>query len=155
LPGEIESGDGYVVAPFQNGVLIAVADGLGHGCEAAAAARLATESLRSRSQWPVIDLIEYCHAALQKSRGVVLSLASIDADKNQMNWIGMGNVEGALFRADPTAQRTREILPHRGGVIGYQLPPLRVQTLSIASGDTVILATDGIEGGCLTASPAD
>src|SRR5262249_27623388 len=119
----------------------------------AAAARIATESLRSRAQWPVVDLIQYCHSVLQKSRGVVLSLASIDADKNQMNWVGIGNVEGALFRADPAAQRLRELLPYRGGVLGYQLPPLRVQTLSIASGDTVIFVTDGIESGCLVASP--
>src|SRR5437867_365164 len=40
LEGERESGDLHLVQPVTDGVLIAVVDGLGHGEEAAAAARL-------------------------------------------------------------------------------------------------------------------
>ena len=34
----------------------------------------------------------------------------------------------------------------RGGVVGYSLPALRIATLSVAPGDTLIFATDGIGG---------
>ena len=38
----------------------------------------------------------------------------------------------------------------RGGVVGYQLPPLRAETLLVFPGDTLIMATDGIRGGFAT-----
>ena len=38
MPGEMVSGDQYVVWPLPDGVLLAVVDGLGHGPAAAAAA---------------------------------------------------------------------------------------------------------------------
>ena len=50
------------------------------------------------------------------------------------------------MRASPSAQPAREALPLRGGVIGYQLPPLRVTTLGVMHHDLVILATDGLRG---------
>ncbi|MEN8132970.1 MAG: hypothetical protein ABFS45_22890, partial [Pseudomonadota bacterium] len=41
----------------------------------------------------------------------------------------------------------RETLLLRGGVVGYQLPPLRASQLSITPGDTLVFATDGIRNG--------
>ena len=41
LPGHAESGDHHVVRCNRNGVLIAAIDGIGHGEEAADAARMA------------------------------------------------------------------------------------------------------------------
>src|ERR1700692_1030325 len=84
LPGETESGDLHLVAPLPTSVLIAVVDGLGHGPEAAFAARTAPASLRERPQNEIADLMRRCHASLQRTRGVVMSIASIDAETNQM-----------------------------------------------------------------------
>jgi len=41
LPGQYESGDGYVCETFTDGVLLALVDGIGHRPEAAAAAETA------------------------------------------------------------------------------------------------------------------
>ncbi len=46
LEGEAESGDLHVVQRFPKGVLVAAVDGLGHGPEAAAAARSAVATLK-------------------------------------------------------------------------------------------------------------
>jgi negative regulator of sigma-B (phosphoserine phosphatase) len=35
----------------------------------------------------------------------------------------------------------------RGGVVGYRLPLLRTSTLPVSPDDTLVLATDGIDGG--------
>ena len=40
LPGPSVSGDLHLVEPFAHGALVAVVDGLGHGDEATAAARI-------------------------------------------------------------------------------------------------------------------
>ncbi len=109
--------------------------------------------LREHPEDSVVDLMQRCHAALQKSRGVVLSLASFDAGANRMTWLGVGNVDGVLFRANPAAQRERESLQTRGGVVGYQIPSLRAAPLPVAGGDMLVFATDGIMGAFHTESP--
>lgn len=63
-----------------------------------------------------------------------------------MTWMGVGNVEGLLWHGDVSGRPSREALPLRGGVVGYQLPPLRVFSLPVARGDFVIFASDGIRG---------
>jgi phosphoserine phosphatase RsbX len=144
LHGERECGDLHVVAPFTGGVLAAAIDGLGHGSEAAAAARVAGEILCAHAGEPVLRLIERCHEALHKMRGAVLSVASIDTAAQMMSWAGVGNVQAILLCQNRAAPRRREVLNARGGVVGYKLPLLREAALPIAPGDTLVFATDGV-----------
>ena len=145
LPGERESGDLHVVSHFENGVLIGVMDGLGHGPDAAAAARAAAEVLQARAGEPVAALVKHCHEGLRKTRGVVLSIASLDATERVMSWIAVGNVEGILFRADRSSRPARETVLMRSGVVGYQLPPLRAAAHPLQADDVLVFATDGIK----------
>lgn len=144
LLGHGESGDLHLVRCTRNGILIAAVDGLGHGEQAADAARSAMSVLRGDLDEPVISLVERCHERLRRTRGVVLSLASIDPDQGMMTWLGVGNVQGVLMRANGAKGPTQEMLLLRGGVVGSQLPPLQATVLPIARGDTVYFATDGI-----------
>ena len=145
-PEQAESGDRYVVAPFASGVLLGAIDGLGHGAEAAAAARAAVTLLEEHRADPVVDLVQRCHTALAATRGVVMSLASFDALDRSLSWIAVGNVEGIVLRADPAASPSRQTLLLRGGVVGYHVPELQASTLPVSPGDTLVLATDGIRG---------
>jgi negative regulator of sigma-B (phosphoserine phosphatase) len=138
------SGDNHVVRQFAGGVLLGVVDGLGHGREAAAAAGIAVETLERHAEEPVVPLVRRCHDALRGSRGVAMSLASIDSVDNSMTWIAVGNVEAVLLRRDAGAAVKWERLLLRGGVIGYQLPALRASLTSVRAGDMLILATDGL-----------
>jgi phosphoserine phosphatase RsbX len=144
LAGQPESGDLGLVLPFPGGILVGAVDGLGHGDEAAAAARAAAEVLRSQPDAPVIWLVRECHEALGETRGVVMSLASFNARYATMTWIGIGNVEGLLVRADGAASPPRETLLLRGGVVGFKLPELGAAVLPVGRGDTLVFATDGI-----------
>jgi negative regulator of sigma-B (phosphoserine phosphatase) len=147
LAGEAESGDLHVVADFPGGALVAAIDGLGHGPEAAAAARAAATILHSHANEPVIQLVQRCHEELHKTRGVALSVASLHVGSASLAWLAVGNVEGMLFRADKAARPARESILLRSGVVGYQIPPLRAAVLPVWSGDTLVFATDGISGG--------
>jgi phosphoserine phosphatase RsbX len=150
MAGESESGDLHVVQPFSGGVLVAVVDGLGHGPEAAVAARAAAHALRRDAGEPVGTIVRRCHADLRKTRGVVLSLASFDARDETMSWLGVGNVEAVLFRTDGSA---KEALVLGNGVVGYQLPRLRESILQVSAGDALVLATDGIRQEFARTSP--
>jgi phosphoserine phosphatase RsbX len=142
-----ESGDLHVFAPFPYGALVAVIDGLGHGPEAAAAARVAASILTANAALPVRDLIERCHEGLRPTRGAVMSLASLDARSSTVEWCGVGNVEGVLLRASPTSARASEAIGTRGGVVGFRLPPLHVRTVPISPRDVLVMVTDGIRNG--------
>ncbi len=136
-----------MVQPFPNGVLVAAVDGLGHGEEAAAAAKLAVSILERHAQEEVIALLRRCHEALRGTRGVAMSLASVRAPDSMLTWLGVGNVEGILLRDAANANPRRESLLLRGGVVGAELPPLRVSVIPVMRGDTLIFATDGIREG--------
>jgi anti-sigma regulatory factor (Ser/Thr protein kinase) len=142
LPGQDESGDLALVTTFPNGALLAVIDGLGHGPEAALAARTAGKLLAANPSDDPLSILERCHEGLRKTRGVVMSLASWSARTDSLTWLGVGNVEGVLVRHDK--RRSCEELMLRGGVVGYRLPPLRSESLSVAPGDTLVFATDGV-----------
>jgi serine phosphatase RsbU (regulator of sigma subunit) len=149
LAGEEQSGDAYAVKAWEKKILIAVIDGLGHGEKAADAARIAVETLINHvsDTDDVVSFVRQCHEALLRTRGVVLSLALFDAENNTMTWLGIGNVDGLLLRADPQTNPARVSLLLRGGVVGYQLPSLRASTISVARGDLLIFFTDGIRSG--------
>jgi serine phosphatase RsbU (regulator of sigma subunit) len=155
LAGEPVSGDTYAVVPTTNGVVVAAVDGLGHGGEAADAAGIAANTVRTFAEAPVAEIVRRCHEALRRTRGAAISLASFDARSSTMSWTGIGNVEGLLVRAAPAARPQREALLLRGGVVGYSLPAPRIAKLAVASGDTLIFATDGIGGGFRHAARGD
>jgi negative regulator of sigma-B (phosphoserine phosphatase) len=146
LPGEPESGDLHLVAPHPRGVLVAAIDGLGHGAEAAAAARAARTVLLDDPGAELSDLFMRAHSRLARSRGVVMSLASFEHG-GKLSWLGVGNVEGTLVRAEEGTVRRTDSIMLLGGVVGYQLPTLRPSTTAIELGDILILATDGIGSG--------
>jgi negative regulator of sigma-B (phosphoserine phosphatase) len=142
LSGETESGDTHLVAPHNDGVLVAGIDGLGHGSEAAHAARLARSVLEEDPGADLVELFSRCHTRLARSRGVVMSLATFTA-RGELVWLGVGNVEGTLLRE----AGGRDAILLLGGVVGYALPRLRPSTTSVAPGDLLVLATDGVSHG--------
>ena len=143
LPGERESGDQHLVCCNESGVLIAAIDGIGHGAEAASAARVAIAVLKNGVGEPIIPLVFACHEKLRSTRGVVLSLASVDVKHGLMTWLGVGNVQGVLVRADKKAG-LQETLLLRGGVVGDHLPQLQAAVLPVTQGDLLVFATDGV-----------
>ena len=144
LPGQGESGDHHLVCCNRNGILVAAIDGIGHGEEAANASKAAAALLRSCADQPIISLVERCHERLRGTRGVVLSLAFIDSEHGMMTWLGVGNVQGVLMRAEAKKRNGQESLLLRAGVVGSQLPAVQATVLPIEQGDTLFFATDGV-----------
>jgi hypothetical protein len=143
--GEITSGDLGVVAPHPEGALVAAIDGVGHGSEAAVAARLAGDVVRDTGSEDLVLITKRCHAALRGTRGAAISLAFISARRSTMTWLGVGSVEGRVLSGEPSALRPKGSLALRNGVPGHELPGLTAATLDIRPGDLLVLATDGID----------
>lgn len=151
MPGESASGDqgGYV--PLGDGAVVTVVDGLGHGPEAAHAAAGALAAVEAAAGaatgvggLAVDDVLSAAHARLTRTRGVAMTIAAIGCD-GTMRWVGVGNVEAHLLRADGRRARRVASAVLYGGVVGYRLPRVRVSTVELAPGDLVVMATDGID----------
>jgi phosphoserine phosphatase RsbX len=144
LPGEHVCGDQYLVAPTRHGVLLAAIDGLGHGDAATLAARKAVEALAAHADQPVIALMQECHRALRDTRGAAITLVTVNPAEGTAAALGVGNVEMVLVRGDRAVRPPRESALLRNGVVGYRLPALHASLMTIAAGDVLVFATDGV-----------
>jgi phosphoserine phosphatase RsbX len=147
MAGQPAPGDVAMVRPFPDGVLVVAIDGLGHGREASDVATRAVRLLEGHAAESVLHLVKRCHEGLAGTRGVVMSLASFNTVDHTMTWLGIGNVEGILIRAEPAARPAYEFLVMRGGLVGQHLPPLMASIIPLSKGDTLVFCTDGIAGG--------
>jgi serine phosphatase RsbU (regulator of sigma subunit) len=149
---DVTSGDLHVVVAFTGGALVGLIDGLGHGPAAAESASTAVAMLEAFASDTVVALVQRCHEALRNMRGAVMSLASYRTRDSSITWIGVGNVDGVLMHSDG---RRADAIASRGGVIGFQIPVLRAQTVRVSPGDTLIMTTDGIHSGFTAALAGD
>ena len=145
IEGEDRSGDLAVFAGYDHGGLVAVLDGLGHGDEAADASAIAAEVIRRSANAPAGELMQRCHDALRRSRGVVMTMAWFDLEEETMAWAGVGNVEARLVRGRATLGSRHDSALVLGGVVGYNLPQIRPSLVDLHAGDAVAFATEGIE----------
>jgi hypothetical protein len=145
-PGQDVCGDLAVALPLAKGMLLGAIDGLGHGVEAADAARRALETLKAGGDESVPALFKRCHDALLTTRGVVMSLATYLPGPGQpcLSWLGVGNVEGLLVRPQTEGPPKRESLLLRSGVVGFLIPALTATVVPVRPGDLLVLASDGI-----------
>ena len=148
LPGEDESGDGWVVADTGGATLVGVIDGLGHGHLAAVAAGQAASVLQDNPAEPLNALFVLCHQALSRTRGAAITLGVIDQAEGTLEWLGVGNVAGlpgARVARGPDPAVQCDAARRR---VGQQLSGvLRPEKTSIQPGDVVLFGTDGLRSG--------
>jgi phosphoserine phosphatase RsbX len=143
--GEAMSGDLAVVSLLPEGALVAGIDGLGHGREAARAARRAAAIMHESPSQDLVLLVQRCHGALRGTRGAAISLAFVSASESRMTWLGVGNVEGRVLSGDPAATQPKSSLGR--GVPGHELPTVQAAAITMRPGDVLLLATDGVDPG--------
>jgi serine/threonine protein phosphatase PrpC len=136
--GQSRSGDGYLVAELDGMCLVAVADGLGSGDEAAQAARLALATVGQYMWSNLSEVLQACHQALNRSRGAVMGLLRIKFESRQASYAGVGNVDMRSL----SASGFHPINAY--GIVGSRFPVVRVFEGTYTPGDVFVLSTDGI-----------
>lgn len=139
--GETRCGDRAVVTGSPELAVVAVIDGLGHGPDAADAADRAADVLAQSELRTPPDLLDQCHAALHRTRGAAISLATVTRT-GHLQWSGVGNVAGRILHTGP---RRSTGLVARAGIVGHRLPRLRAETVELDDGDLLVLFTDGLD----------
>jgi serine phosphatase RsbU (regulator of sigma subunit) len=142
IEGEEESGDDYVIRVIHSHIIIGVIDGLGHGIEAAHAAKEAVRQIKTATFTGLDQLLTVCHDNLRKTRGAVMTLVDIDLIQHQLNWTGVGNIASVLIHTD---NEKTETLLTRGGVVGGSMPTHHIHATQFKKNDILLMASDGIK----------
>ena len=140
LATEDVAGDGCLVDRWARGVLVAIADGLGHGRPAADASASFLQIVRDARDRPLSAVLEEAHRALARGRGAVAAIARFDEVGRSVEVAGLGNI--GIFVASDRGEVRHVVIP--AGVLGSAFRTIRPQVIEFAEGDTLVLHTDGV-----------
>jgi anti-sigma regulatory factor (Ser/Thr protein kinase) len=136
------SGDAWAWVRSGDRLTLMLADGLGHGSEAARASTAAVEELRHRAGLPPAECLPKLHTALAGTRGAAVAVAQLDTWTGRLRFAGIGNVTARLREGG----RWRTLLS-RPGIVGVHRPlTVREEEAAWTAESLLILHTDGLPG---------
>lgn len=139
-PGEKACGDAFACVQTPEHLRLFLADGLGHGTEAAAASTRAVEAFKECEEESPLEIIRHVHQAVKKTRGLVGTVLVFDFKSRTWSICGVGNIltriQGPGILKNPIAHN---------GIIGLNIPnSLKDQVIEYEPNQTVIMCSDGI-----------
>ncbi len=139
--GEDVCGDSWSVAIGPDETTLLVADGLGHGPEAAEAAVEAVRLFHRFIGHRAPVLLDYIHGGLRATRGAAVSVARFQPASGKIVYSGIGNVAGAT-----SANGELRRMVSMPGTAGHNARKIQAFEYPFAGG-LVILHSDGIASG--------
>jgi anti-sigma regulatory factor (Ser/Thr protein kinase) len=138
MPGETVCGDAYSIHDTETTRTLLVADGLGHGPDAAEAAVQAVRVFQRHRDHQVPTLLDYIHGGLRGTRGAAASIARIDRTSERITFAGIGNVAGVVV-TDEKVHRMVSL----SGTAGHNARKIQAFDYPYRGG-LVILHSDGL-----------
>lgn len=119
-----------------------VVDGLGHGPQAADAAREAVRSFREGDALGPVEVIQAAHAALKSTRGAAIAVARIDRERGEVRFAGVGNIAGAIV--DPATVGGRTSMVSHNGTVGHTVRKIQEFIYPWTAGALLVMHSDGL-----------
>ncbi|MET8168673.1 ATP-binding SpoIIE family protein phosphatase [Streptomyces sp. NPDC005329] len=134
------SGDAWTCVRDRDLLTLMLADGLGHGPEAARASTTAVHEVRRSPHLPPAELLRLLDAALRGTRGAAVAVAQLDLRTGRLLFAGVGNVGARLREGDSW----RHLLS-RPGIVGAHRPTTLPETEATWAEDRLlVLHSDGL-----------
>lgn len=155
-PGETVSGDAWDIRVDEGRASVIVADGLGHGPDAAEASSQALAAFETARGLPSA-VLEQLHLRLKSTRGAAVAIAELDTGTAKVVFAGAGNIAGRLI----SGIEDRSLMSQHG-TIGAQIRTLQDVSHAWPDHAALILHSDGLRsrwnlkevGGLLQCDPA-
>jgi anti-sigma regulatory factor (Ser/Thr protein kinase) len=142
-PHQEQCGDTWEVVARPSGeTLVMVADGLGHGPQAAAAAREAARILRGQARRGPREIVEVAHIALRSTRGAAMAVAEVAADGGGVRFAGIGNIAAVI----ELGVERRNLVSHNG-TVGHELRRVQEFDYPWSPGALLVMCSDGLATG--------
>lgn len=140
LRGEQVCGDTWAVAMAGPVASLMMADGLGHGPDAAEASRAAIEVFAANPLAPPTQMLEAAHQRLRSTRGAAVTILQADASASTIRACGAGNVSARILSGD--SDRTVVV---QNGTAGVQIRRPQEATFPWPTHALLVVHSDGIE----------
>lgn len=136
--GEAVCGDGYTALMLDDGVLVSVVDGLGHGPLAGEASTAFTELLEADLSLSVLAMMQEAHARLSGTRGAAAAILRIDEETGRVHFTGVGNIE---MHAISDVKMHPVCAP---GIVGHRVRKMLPFEFALPEAALIALCSDGI-----------
>lgn len=139
FPGEDQCGDAWSIDTLGHDLNLLVADGLGHGPEAAKAANAAIAVMPQHENTSPGGILQCIHLSLRGTRGAAVAIAQISRERHQVGFAGVGNITVSIF--DHNA--CRQLLSHNG-IVGHNMRKLQELSYHWPREGLLIAHSDGM-----------
>lgn len=139
-PRESACGDAWAMGRIGERVLLTVADGLGHGPDAAAASSAAIRVFQQSQVTSPADLLGEMHAALRSTRGAAVAVAALDRELAEIRYAGVGNIAASIVSGD----QTRSMVSH-SGTLGHEVRKIQEFQYPWPADALIIMQSDGLQ----------
>jgi anti-sigma regulatory factor (Ser/Thr protein kinase) len=137
--GESVSGDDWAIALDSHRATLIVADGLGHGPEAARASRAATQTLAKQPHGSPEALIQACHDALTTTRGAAVAVVRLDPGAGTGTLAGVGNIAARVH----VGATHRNLVSHNG-TVGHNVRRIQEFSFPFPVDALLVMHSDGL-----------
>jgi anti-sigma regulatory factor (Ser/Thr protein kinase) len=139
LAGEEICGDGWCVEQRADSAVLAIADGLGHGPDAAQAARATLSALSEGGSVEPAMLLEMANERARPTRGAAMAITTLEFASQVMRYVSAGNIACSVH-----SDGKRKSLLSMNGIVGHRMQKIREISETLPANGVVIMHSDGI-----------
>lgn len=136
--GETVCGDGYITRTLDDGALVSVVDGLGHGPMAGEAATAFNDTIGGNVELSVRAMMEEANRALSGTRGAAAAMLRLDHSGRRVHFTGVGNIE---MHAASDVKMRPVCAP---GIVGHRVRKMLDFDFELPATAIIALCSDGI-----------
>jgi hypothetical protein len=140
IAGETASGDNLAWEINGDRCIVLMADGLGHGMQAAEAADEAIRVFRAHSSESPASLISRLHDALKKTRGAAAAIAEVRTLAGTLTYAGVGNISGSIL----SHTLSRSLVSHNG-TLGHVMARVQEFKVEWPKDGILVMHSDGLQ----------
>jgi len=140
IAGETASGDNLAWEINGDRCIVMMADGLGHGMQAAEAADEAVRVFRAHSSESPAYLISRLHDALKKTRGAAAAIAEVRTLAGTLTYAGVGNISGSIL----SHTLSRSLVSHNG-TLGHVMARVQEFKVEWPKDGILVMHSDGLQ----------
>jgi len=143
--GEDACGDAWVVLdPRPGRSLVMVADGLGHGFDAAQASRQAVRLFLENATLEPVRLMETLHAGLRSTRGAAVAIADLRLDRREVRFVGVGNISAVIVPPASAGEPASRSMTSHNGTVGAEARRVQEFAYPWPEGALLVMHSDGL-----------
>lgn len=139
MPGQEVCGDAWAAIRSNGTLSIMLADGLGHGPEAAEASSQAIRVFGRTFREAPAEILLAIQEALRSTRGAAVAVAEIVPAKREVRFAGVGNIAGVVL----DAETSRSMVSHNG-IVGHEMRRVQEFSYPWSAGSVLVLHSDGV-----------